>query len=163
MQSYNVYNINWNNLAAWLIPKPMRKAVFIILVKTCLYPLVAVHNLFLSFRKSKIYQLTITPQVCYLERLLNDRYDFTERRIYIDDAVWHLPWFVYEEAENKPQWLYKASENKPTWLYMDGEAGVALNDFVVFAPADLSFDPNEMRSLIDGYKLFGTKYTIQLF
>lgn len=163
MNAYKVYNINWNNVAAWWIPKPMRKTKFAILVKAALYPLVYVYNSFLNYRDAKIYQLTITPQVCYLERMLNDRYDYTSRRIYITDAEWHLPWFIYKEAENKPQWLYKTSENKPVWLYKEGEAGIAKDDFVVHVPASIAFDQNEMRSLVDGYKLFGTKYTIQLF
>lgn len=163
MQSYNVYTINWDNLAAWMIPKPLRKLVVVIIVKALLYPLIAVHNSFVFYRNAKIYQLTISPQVCYLTRLLNDRYDYTLRRIYINDAVWHLPTFIYKSAENKPVFGYKAGEGQPKYLYSNGETGTALNDFVVNAPALIAFDQNEMRSLVDGYKLFGTRYTIQLF
>lgn len=163
MRSYNIYTINWNNLAVWLLPRSFRKTRLIILLKALLYPLTVLYDSFKLFRKAKIYQLTITPQVCYLERLLNDRYDSGQRRIYIDDAVWHLPWFVYKEAENKTEWLYMEVENNPITVYTEGEAGVALNDFVVFVPKSIAFDNAQMRSLIDAFKLFGTKYTIQLF
>lgn len=163
MQSYNVYTINWDNLVAWMIPKPLRKPVVVIMVKALLYPLIAVHNSFLFYRNAKIYQLTISPQVCYLTRLLNDRYDLTQRRIYIQDAVWHLPIFIYKNAENKRTLVYRNTENLPKFLFINGEAGAALNDFVVYVPYAISFDASEMKSLIDGYKLFGTKYTIQLF
>lgn len=163
MKSYNVYKINFNNLAAWLIPKPLRKTKFSIVVKACIYPLVSVYNSFLNYRDAKIYQLTISPQVCYLEKLLNDRYDYTLRRIYIDDAIWHLPTFIYKSAENKPVFGYKAAEGRPNYLFTNGETGTALNDFVVHVPALIAFDQNEMKSLINIFKLFGTQYTIQLF
>jgi hypothetical protein len=162
MRSYNIYKINFFTLAAWLIPKPDRTEVFIILVKAALYPLIFVYNSFLKYRKAKIYQLTITGQVCYLERLLNDRYDSSLRRIRIDDAIWHLPWFLFQEAENKPEYFFREGENNPVWLYTEGEAGIALDDFVVFVPASIIFEMAEMRELLNSFKLFGTKYKIQL-
>ena len=103
----------------------------------------------------------ITPQVCYLQRMLNDAYDFTLRRIVIDDAIWHLPWFLYTENELKPEYFFKESENNPAYLYTDGESGQALNDFVVLVPGSINFSEPEMRGNIDSYKLFGTTYTVQ--
>ncbi len=161
MQSYKVYNISFPVLAAWLTPRAFRKTRLGILVKCCVFPLTFLHNSFLKYRKAKIYQLLITPQVCYLERMLNDKYDYTLRRIRIDDAVWHLPVFIFQEDELKPVYLHIESENKPVYLYNDGEAGIALNDFVVLVPVDINFLESEMRGAIDSYKLFGTKYTIQ--
>lgn len=163
MKSYKVYTIHWDKLAVWLLAKVYRKEKIAILLKAMLYAVGQVHSSFLTYRKAKIYQLTITPQVCYLERMLNDRYDSSLRRIYISDAVWHLPLFVYMEAENKPVPVYQTSEAKPVTVWTEGESGVALNDFVVFVPIGLQYNSAEMRSLIDSYKLFGTKYTIQLF
>lgn len=104
----------------------------------------------------------ITPQVCYLERLLNDRYDSELRRIKIDDGIFHLPIYIYQEDEIKPVYLFTEDENKPVYLYTDGEAGEVLDDFVVLVPVDIIFDMNEMKSLLNIYKLAGTKYTIQL-
>lgn len=103
----------------------------------------------------------ITTQVAWLERLLNDKYDFSSRGIYIDDAVWHLPWFLYTEEELKPQYLYAESENKTVWLYTDGEAGAAKDDFIVFVPTSIQMSEEEMRSYLDNYRLFGTKYKIE--
>lgn len=159
--SYGYYNINFDRLAIWLTSKPLRKQKLIIIIKALLGGHTAVLNSFLNYRDAKIYQLLITPQVVYLEKMLNDRYDSIQRRIYIDDAVWHLPWFLYQEEEEKPAYLFTEAEYSPVYLYTDGEAGEALNDFVVFVPLDVIFSQDEMRSLLDAYKLFGTKYTIQ--
>jgi hypothetical protein len=145
----------------WLLHKALRKDKWTVLAKALVFPLIYVLNMFSLYRSAKLYQLMISPQVCYLERMLNDKYDFTLRRIKIDDAVWHLPWFIYQEDELKPQPLYTEAENNPVWLFTDGEAGEALNDFVVLVPLAIIFAQPEMRSAIDSYKLFGTTYTIQ--
>ena len=157
----NNYDINFNKLAVWLVSKGLRKTKLLVLATVLLHPLIALRNSVMTFRKAKLYELSITPQVCYLEKMLNDKYDSSLRRIVIDDAEWHLPWFIYQEAENKPQYLYTEAENNPVALYTDGESGIALNDFVVLVPLAVSFAEAEMRSLVDKYKLFGTKYSIQ--
>jgi hypothetical protein len=136
--------------------------MLLILLKAILFPLIQLHNAFLKYRDAKLYSLTITTQVCYLERMLNDRYDFTLRRIRIADAVWHLPWFLYQEAELKPEYLWQEAEGTAVVLYTEGESGAAKDDFVVLVPSILPFDPNEMRSAIDNYRLFGTQYKIQV-
>lgn len=159
---YNSYDINFYKLAVWLTPHEYRKEKFLIILKALVYPLIFVHNVFLKYRKAKLYQLMITPQVCYLERLLNDRYDSELRRIKIDDGIFHLPIYIYQEDEIKPVYLFTEDENKPVYLYTDGEAGEVLDDFVVLVPVDIIFDMNEMKSLLNIYKLAGTKYTIQL-
>jgi hypothetical protein len=79
----------------------------------------------------------------------------------IGDAEWHLPLFIFQEAELKPLPLFLDSENQPKYLYSEGEAGNALNDFVVLVPLTLSFNEAEMKALLDNYKEFGTYYSIQ--
>lgn len=161
MQSSNPFDLDFYKLASWITPRAFRKLNLGLMVKVCIFPLIHVYNSFLKYREAKIYQLTITPQVCYLERVLNDRFDFTLRRIKIDDAEWHLPLFIYQEAELKPLAIFTDTEAKPKYLYSEGEAGLALNDFVVLVPLALSFNEPEMKGIIDTYKLFGTTYSIQ--
>lgn len=163
MRSFNPFDVDFFKLAAWLTPKPLRKVNYGLIVKACISPLIHIHNTLLRYREAKLYQLTITPQVCFLERMLNDRFDYSQRRIYIMDADWHLPIFLFQENELKPVSVFKENESKPTPLYTEGESGSALNDFVVMVPLAISFSEAEMRSLIDSYKLFGTLYTIQTF
>lgn len=161
MQSYNSYNIDFTKLAAWLTPKAFRKPIIGIIFSACLFALNFIHGLFVKYRKAKLYQLQITSQVCYLERMLNDRFDYTLRRIRIDDAAWHLPWFLFQEDELKPQAFFQEAEAKPVPLFNDSEAGNVKADFVVLVPISISFSEPEMRSLVDSYKLFGTTYSIQ--
>src|SRR5690348_8117477 len=103
----NIYNINIYKQAQWLLHKHLRKSKWVVFLKAMVYPLIKIENQFRIYRKAKLYQLEITGQVCYLEMMLNDSYDSSLRRIRIDDAVWHLPWFIYQEDELKPQAFYK--------------------------------------------------------
>jgi|ERR1035437_1411005 hypothetical protein len=153
------YDINFNKLAVWLMSKPLRKEKYLIMVKSFLHPFISLLTMFFTYRKAKLYQLYITPQVCYLEKMLNDKYDSSLKRIDIDDAVWHLPLFIYQEAEVKPVANYQEAENNPVTLFTEGECGE--NDFIVLVPMAISFPEPEMRSLLDQYKLFGTNYSIQ--
>jgi hypothetical protein len=163
MQASNSFNLDLTKLVAWLTPKALRKAKFAVIIKAMVFPLISLHNAFMKYRKAKLYQLQISPQVCYLERMLNDRFDYSLRRIEIADAAWHLPSFIFQEEELKPLAIYREDEDKPLALYTEGEAGIALNDFVVLVPSAISFADAEMRALIDSFKLFGTKYSIQTF
>lgn len=144
-----------------MTPKPLRKGTVLAFLNAYVTPLVFTYQSFLKFRKAKLYQLMITPQVCYLERLLRDRFDFTLRRIEIEDAIWHSPWYLYQEAELKPEYLFIESENQPVFLYTDNEAGSIKDDFVVLVPQDIVFDDNEMRSIINSYRLAGKRYKIE--
>lgn len=161
MPSYNFYNLDFDRLAAWLTPKVLRKSKLGSLVTACLFPLYFLHNSFLKYRKAKHYQTDITSQKCYLERLLNDRFDSSLRRIEIGDAEWHLPIFLFQEAEEKPEMLFQDAEEKPKYLFKEEEAGDVKADFVVLVPAAISFAEPEMKGLLDSYKLTGTTYTIQ--
>lgn len=159
---YNVFDIVFQRLVKWWTPYTKRKPVFLTLMGVMVYPLAQLHQSFLRFKAAKLYQLKITPQVCYLEMMLNDSYDFTTRGIRIVDAKWYLPTYLYQEAELKPVYLYQESELKPVYLYTESEAGQFRDDFVVLVPAGVVFNIEEMKGKLDSYKLAGTHYKIQI-
>lgn len=159
----NIYDINYNKLTGWVTPDPLRKTKLLRLLGLLISPIVSLYQTFLLYRSAKLYTLKITPQKCYLELLLNDRYDFTLRRIYIDDSSDKPPLYIYQHAELKPKFIYRRSENNPRYIYTTGESGDIKNDFIVFVPLDISFELAEMISLLKVYKLAGTKFKIQRF
>lgn len=134
------------------------------IVKAMFAPLVTILNSFLAFRNAKFYQIEMNYQVCYLEAFLNDRFDFSQRRIYIgnpDDAV--PPVYLYQDEEDQPIYLYQDVEANPVYMYQDDEytGNIAL-DFIVWVPVDVVFDEAEMRAMI-ATKLSGKKYAVQTF
>jgi hypothetical protein len=158
----NIYDIDYTKAVQWLIPNWLRQSIMVSWLSALVRPLVWLYQAFLRYREAKLYQLMITPQVCYLERLLNDRFDYTDRRIYIDDVITYDPLYLYLAAENKPIWLYTSGE-PVTWLYTDSETVGVSDDFIVFVPAGLVFNENEFKALLNSYKLAGKRYKIQTY
>jgi len=161
--AYNVYDIDFKKLVKWWTPYPLRKIFWLTFLGVLLYPVAQLHQLLLRFQTAKLYQLKINSQVCYLEQMLNDSFDLTLRRIYISDAIWYLPTYIYQEAELKPVYVKKEGEDTPVYIYTESEAGEFRDDFVVFVPVGLVFNMDEMKGKIDSYKLSGTSYKIQIF
>jgi hypothetical protein len=125
-------------------------------------PVVSLYMQFLQVRKNKLYELSITPQVCRLEALLNDRYDFIARGIYIDDAKEFPPVYLYQDAELKEIDLFTDAEGLPVYLFTDGEGALLADDFIIYVPAAVVFNAIEMRSLVKKFRLPGMKFKIQI-
>lgn len=158
----DIYDIDFKKITLWWVPFPLRDYILLTYLGVVIYPVAQIHQFFLRFKTAKLYQLKITPQVCYLEMMLNDLFDFTSRRIRIADAIWYLPTYLYQEPELKPLTLYTPVENNPVYLYQEGEVGEYKDDFVVFVPAAIIFNMAQMQGSLDTYKLAGTRFKIQI-
>lgn len=157
-----VYNIDYNKLTAWLVPAYIRKSRLLAFLKVVVAGVSFLYQDFLRFRKARLYDLMITPQVCYLQMLLNDRYDFVQRRITITDGIDKPPFYIYRSDELKPKYIRRHSEALPRFIYTAGESGMLQDDFVIKVPVGIAFEQAEMRSLVKGYKLAGTRFKIQI-
>lgn len=153
---YNhVFDIDFKKLLRWMIPIRLRMPRVLSFLNSFKNEVTKTYLLFKSNRGANLYRIAITPQVCLLERLLNDRYDFTQRRIYIDDGIDYPPTYIYRTDELKP--IYLGTQI----IYTAGESGNLKDDFVIYVPSDISFEDAEMSSLVKAYKLAGTKFKIQ--
>lgn len=161
MTPEEVYNFQMNDLVIDYTPNKLKKPRFINWITALCKPFSFLYIAFLNYRKAKLYELSITPQVALLEKLLNDRYDFANRGIYIEDGKDFSPLFIFKRAELKPVYISRRIEDKPKALYTRGESGLLKDDFVVYVPMAVVFDMAEMGGLIRKYKLGGTKFKIQ--
>jgi hypothetical protein len=105
-----IYTVDYLKLVLWLLPQQLLQSKMIAWLNIVVSPVIYLYLQFLQFRKNKLYELSITPQTCRMEALLNDRYDFTLRRIYIEDGKEYPPLYLYRDAESKPVDLYTARE-----------------------------------------------------
>jgi len=156
-----VYDIDFGKLNEEQLSDVRRKAKHIAWLRAIAKPVIYLHNLFLIFRTSMIYNLRITPQVCFLEKALNDRYDATQRRIVIDDPVEREPWVLFRKVEAKKKTLYRKSEDTELVLWRKSETTLFSVDFIVKVPAVLNINIPEFRSFLDNYKLVTKTYSIQ--
>jgi len=157
----NIFDIDHGKLRQWMVPGRIRKSRILAFLQVLQSTVSFLYQDLLRFRKQKLYELKITPQVCYLERLLNDRFDFTQRRIRIVDSIDKPPYYIYQRAELKPKYIHTRAEGKPAYIYTRGESSLLQDDFVVLVPTGLMFEEAEMRSLVKVYKLAGKRFKIQ--
>lgn len=158
-----IYIVDWQKLATWLMPPALRDAELLGFVKALVAPISNLHNRFLTYRNYINYQLTITPQVCYMEKALNDRYDVDDRRITIVDAAEKTPVVLFTKPENKPIKLYTKAENIHKVFFTKGETAQFTVDFIVKVPVMVDFDVNEMTQFVNSYKLPGRTFKIMIF
>jgi hypothetical protein len=159
-----VYRIDWNRLMLWWLPNKLKRPLLHNFIISLILPLQQIHVALNKYREKTNYRLLITPQVCHLQRMLNDRFDFTDRRIYIVDMADASPVYIFRANELKPKWIFYGFENRtPLWLYTNQETQTITDDFVVMVPVSVIFDVNEMSALLNVYKLAGTKFKIQTF
>jgi hypothetical protein len=102
-----MFNINWDKLINNNLDLGMRKPKRVNRFKVAVYEVKKLHLQFLSFRDSVLETLNHNGQVIYLEKILNDKYDPTNRDIYISDAL-ASPYFINKKSEpDPPVYLYK--------------------------------------------------------
>lgn len=154
--SKKIYDIDFNKMVVWLTADHLKKDRRIAFFQALIKPIITTYLEFKRVRTAKIYQLTITPQVCYLQRLLNDRYDYVQRRIEIIDAADKPPLYTFTVAENKPVFLGSK------YIYTGGEAGAIKDDFIIKVPQSIVFEQAEMLALIKSYRLAAMIPKIQL-
>lgn len=161
-------NYNWDidDTIIMLMPSFLRKPRHFAWLKAILNPIKNLYAGFLVYRDEQIYEAYLTGQTIQLERLLNDLFDNSLRRIYIVHSLdLDIILFLDEEAQPlEDVVLYLDSEAEPLedlTLYRDLEdAGALPQDFRVIAPATLTSQQTEFEKRIDKYKLVQKTYDI---
>lgn len=158
------YIINYTKLVHERIPDELSHPLFTALALVLVTPFVLVYNSLLTFRIQLLYKLSITPQVVFLEKMLNDRYDTTARRIYIRDGKEYNPIYLFQKSEFKPTFLFQKTETTPLKIHMflKNETGQYTYDFIVYVPAVVAFDMNELMALVNIYKLAAKSCKVQI-
>ncbi|MEG3973471.1 hypothetical protein QT970_02480, partial [Microcoleus sp. herbarium8] len=75
-----VYSINWAKFIISNLPYHERKPKTIKWLNVVLKPIVRLHIAFLAFRNQALYKVNHNSQICYLQAVLNDSFDNTQRR-----------------------------------------------------------------------------------
>lgn len=158
------YNVNYSLLALLLLPTFLRKEMITALVSSFVKPLEDLHSEFLSY----VYSLDAHAysQVCYMQALLNDEFDYNERRIKVRTAPIDFDcYLLWKENQDKP--ILISGEGSagfaPYLLSTDGQTGSNNIDFEVVLPASFHLSTDEerrMKTLVNKHKLASKKYRI---
>ena len=105
-----------------------------------------------NYFKEINYSLCITPQVCCLTKLLNDKCDAELRRIYITEPE-AIPPFYFVSNNDNGMYYFDDGEcfaNKTNYIY----------DFIVNVPTDVTASDVYISALLNKYKLPSKTYQI---
>jgi len=167
-----MFNISLISVITWLLPSFLRGNAIIALLKCLVLPLQNLHLSLDVFRTQKKYELSITSQVIWLEKMLNTIFDPINELIYIEDVEADVQVYIAHKFENRrPPYIYHRAECAyHTFIYHRSEMLLQSN-FTVMVPVLIyngllqnnSSGLNQMKASINKYKLFGTTYTIQSY
>lgn len=166
----NVF-INFKTVFQFLIPYRIRQSRMVEFMGALLAPLQTVNGYFSAHVDMIRYDLKFNGQVMYLEHVLNDQFDDTLRRIYIDDPSGQqifTPYIFNRIEQQPPLHLFNVADAKPVdenIVLRNTVELVVTTDFVVHVPAGI-FNPTmevQMRDLIDRYRIAGKRYTFDTF
>lgn len=108
------------------------------------------------YRAKTLKEARMTPQVCFLEKLLNDRYGVTT--IKIVEGYELGPWAYFAGPPVGTDDLFMVEPGN--YCY---SANVVISvDFVVEVPTALSAECNTIAAYVQKYKLAGKSFIIQL-
>lgn len=156
------YDVNYNRLALAIVPLKLRRSLLMNIIYVMLSGVRRAASVFGSYREQTNYRLTHNGQVCYLRAVLNDRFDWSQRRIEIEDVAEEEGTILYRRSLSR--FLMAPARSTGRALIINKRAFTGSNsvDFAVIVPAELrgTFVEAQMKALVDTYKLASKRYTI---
>lgn len=156
------YDINFNRLALAIVPLCLRKPILMNILYVMMGQVSRALGVFSLYRDETNYRLAYNGQVCYLRAVLNDKYDELSRRIYIEDVEPMRGNILYMREKNDFLMAPTRSTGEAITINKRDFSGSNAVDFNVVVPLDLqgTFKEEQMRALVDTYKLASKRYTI---
>lgn len=152
-----MFNIDFSKLIAICLPAFLRKPIFFAWLKTLCVPVIQIYNEFLKKRDADLYTIRHDSRVFSIEAVLNDRFDYDERRIYITDGFTKDRVYIYTPTEVKPLYL------GVTYLYNPEDYADTGVDFIVWVPNPITLsdqDLIELNAQVKKYKLGGKRFKV---
>jgi hypothetical protein len=154
----NLFLADLDLLAIQLLPVKWRDPIHIAFLKVLISPFKQQLKRLVSERNDpfkNIYKLTHDSRVGRLEKVLNDRYDISERRIRIGPGNRIQSLYLYTEAEPRQTYL-------PQTVYTQEEIAAKNTDFTVLIPVAVIFNEQELNFLIKYYAAKDKQYKIEI-
>jgi hypothetical protein len=148
-----------------LAPPAWRRSFLLAWLEALLKPVATLNQEFITWVAAKRIELTYNGQTIHLERMLNDLYDNTLRRIKIEHSM-DTREFDYLISEGQPQdFDYLISEAAPARYdkYQNERVVVFIDGFRVRFPNALANKESQIIGRVLRYKTAGIKYEILIF
>lgn len=156
------YTIDWLKFIVSNIAIDLRQRIHIVWLWVSFAGIRELHDRLLQFRLDTLYDAGINGQVVKLERMLNDTFDNSLRRIYIDDGERFEGANFYSFYLDKSFSFFSHNHDEVVSIYSFGSQGDAVDtDFIVFVPSGLVYDTVLMTAKVKAKKILGRSFTIQ--
>jgi len=134
-------------------------------IKAIMGGLQYLNDLFYTYISDKKEELKYNGQIIYLQRRLNNVFDNTLRRIYIANVAAIPVQYAYRNTEFQDNYVYRISESASNNFYLGriSEIGSNQYDFIVFVPAALTYNIDQMNATINRYKLIDKDFAMQTY
>ncbi len=135
-------------------------------VECMLRPLVYVNASLVNFVFHIRYRLSITGQVIYLEKYLNDLHDPTLREIYISDDTQTEQFFLYLKQDDREHSSVNLKADGAAPLYLYNKANFFNDRFTVWIPDRYVLDDvfeKRIRIAVNRYKIAGPTYSVKSY
>ena len=156
------YNINYSLLVLLLTPTLLRNDLVRLFLLSMIKPLDDLQNDFFRFDES--LQTKNNAQICYMQAVINDEFDFYERRIKIRNYEFDFNSLLILDKSNNQRVPYTEQFTTPPYIIMEkGVIGADQIDFEVVFPVGFTLSSDEQRRLkilIHKNKLSTKKYII---
>jgi len=155
----NIYNVNWFRLVNMLVLPAVKKPLVLAFINSAIAPIRSNYDSFLGFKADAEYRLKHNGQVCYLQKVLNDKFDHALRRIVVQNILPKQPLWVYYPEDNKPVFVYN-EVNRPLFVY-NPEDYYNEFDFEVLIPTALNPLVNQISIQVNYYKIYSKNFQIK--
>jgi hypothetical protein len=147
-----------------IVNKHILKGNFREFVYMAISPLTSLNIKFKAWKDEKDYELQFNGQTIYLEHVINDQFDNSSRRIYIEDTSGISYQYLYNKIEGRsPIYLYNKSEAATPIYFQNRVEQVNLIHFIVRVPTGMAYDSIKLKALVDRYKIASKNYTVQTY
>lgn len=158
------YEISFNTLLTKVKNSHAIFGELLIFCSVCLSVLQEVHTLFIAWGGFEKNKLDHTGSKISMESYLNDQFDLISRRIYIE-TLNRIPLrYIMDEDEEPDLYLFDDGDPYMDYIYddLDYQAGGRIDhSFVVWLPAAIMAQQDEVRSVVNFFRLFGKTFIIQ--
>ena len=159
-----MFNISIKETIKRLLPVEHRQTKFIAFLFRLLVRIRKVKFNFSILQQQLDYDIQFSSQTLSLENRLNQHYNLVLGTIYIEtiqkQETGFLFWLNEGQAVSYDYW--KSELQTPDYDFWQSQLQVTASaDFIVFVPATLQFDIEEMKAIVNMYKLASKRFIVQ--
>ncbi len=161
----NVYSLHIGRLIKLSLPTFLRKPKTLAFLNALFKPMLSQYNAFVAYKDDAIYRVSHNGSVTLLQKVLNDAFDDSQRRIYINNVQRRDTLRLYSrEFERDIGTFTDAKFGFRSALEFDNTQA----DFTVHIPIEYQPDTElelnkyliKVGAIINYYKIYGKNYNI---